>query len=268
MSERKEDIPFEDGSDRDDKSEEGKEERKEKKKRVKKPQGQDSEESSDDSDGNESYESKKNETTRRSKFSSTFIAQNLENFSGGTDGALQHFLGALERARKVAGWGRDELFGVAVMKLRGEALDAYTSADCKNWKELVKCLKERFGTKEPRAIIRRKLNAIVQGPDENPHQFGQRVKTLMAQLRPRKMTEESTAVKELLDQHLCDKFIDGLESKLRRTVLSQRPKSYQEALDIASFEYTLDTLETRGRGQQNHWNSSRDSPNCATSSML
>jgi len=250
MSEKKEEIPFEDGSDRDDKSEEDREEKKEKKKTEGKPQGQDSGESADESDGNESFASTKNEIPRRTRMSMGFVVQNLESFSGGPEGALQHFIDALERARKVAGWDREELFSVAVMKLRKEALDAYTAADCRNWKDLVKCLRERFGSREPRAIVRRKLNAIFQRPDEDPHQYGMRLKTLMAQVQPRKVAGKDSAAKEFFDQYLCDKFIDGLEGKLRRVVLSQRPKSYEEALDIAGYEYTLDTLETRGRGHK------------------
>ncbi|KAE8738237.1 hypothetical protein FOCC_FOCC016282 [Frankliniella occidentalis] len=201
------------------------------------------------STSSDSFESANEETQpNRPKLSSGYLLQNIDPFSGGDEIQLQTFLDSLKRAARLAQWGSEELLQIAVMKLRKDALEYYNASDCRTWKELVHCLKERFGSQEPRAITRRKLNACFQRPDESPMVFGQKLRTLMCKVQP-PSSKADARIKKIFDENLMDRFVDGLQPKLRRIVISRRPASFKEALEIANFEHSLDVMEGSSRNR-------------------
>lgn len=186
------------------------------------------------------------------RFSPTVLVQSIENFASGDIRKLTNFLQAIEHAADIGGWTDLQKFQVAIMKLKSEALECYnTSVGVVDWEQLKTLLVARFGTSEPRAVLRRKLNSCEQRIDEDPVQFGQRLKALQFLIMP-ELQEADEEVRGVVAENLMDRFMDGLRPSLRRTVLSKQPADWQTALEIAQYEYQLEEMDAKTKAARLH----------------
>ncbi|KAE8740152.1 hypothetical protein FOCC_FOCC014350 [Frankliniella occidentalis] len=185
-------------------------------------------------------------TRKRKLLSDSLVIQNIESFKGGDETVLESFLFAIDQAAKSNGWGQDLRFETARLKLRGDALRVVQLSKCTTWEQLCIALRARFGSRELRAVTRRRAAQCAQRGDEDVDTYAERLKTVFAKLQPEDASGlVNPSVAKLWDEMLCDRFVDGLKPSLRRAVLSKAPTSFEYARDIAVMEEQIDALEGR-----------------------
>ena len=177
--------------------------------------------------------------------SNNLLIQSIEPFKTGDDIALDAFLSTFEHAARMNNWTAAQKFDAIQLKLRGEALRVCKIARCANWEQVVARLKARYGSREIRAITRRKVAQCCQGPNEDVLSFAERLRGLLTKLHPEQDGTNNTALREVLSETLLDKFCEGLRPSLRRAVLSKTPESFEKACEVAMLEEQLDALEIR-----------------------
>lgn len=179
--------------------------------------------------------------------SPTILIQSIKPFSEGDPTALKNYFQAVEHVGRIGNWGQQRIFQVGVMKLEGAALECFnTSINVDTWEDFKTLLMARFGTSKPRAILRREMNNAKQRVGEDPVQFSQRLKSLVAQINPNLQAapEEAQAV---VSENLVDRFLDGLRHSLRKTVLSKQPQTWTEAVEMAQYEHQLEEMDQKAR---------------------
>lgn len=177
--------------------------------------------------------------------SNSMLIQSIEPFRGTTDEAtLDSFLSAISHAAKINGWNRSQKFDAAYLKLKGEALRIVQVSKCINWEQLRTVLKARYGSKELRAVTRRKAAACAQRPNEDVTSYAERLKSLFVKLQPEGFDPQADKlVRKLVNESVCDRYIEGLKPSIRRAVLSKAPTSFEEAIEVAVLEEQIDMLE-------------------------
>lgn len=185
--------------------------------------------------------------SRRSSgfISNSMLIQSIEPFRGATDEAtLDSFLSAVGHAAKINGWNRSQKFDAAYLKLKGEALRIVQMSKCATWDQLRTALRARYGSKELRAVTRRKAAACAQRPNEDVTSYAERLKSLFVKLQPAGFDPQADKlVRKLVNESICDRYIEGLKPSIRRAVLSKAPVSFEEAIEVAILEEQIDMLE-------------------------
>lgn len=181
------------------------------------------------------------------QFSPSILIKNIDQFSDGDHRAVKNYFRAVENAATIGNWNDEQTFQIGVMRIKGAALEAYnTSIGVQDWEGLKNLLLARFGSSEPRPILRQKLNDSRQRVGEDPIQFSQRLKTLVSEIHPN-LQEASEEAQAAVSENLTDKFLDGLRPSLRRTVMSKQPQSWAEALEVAQLEHQLEEMNGKTR---------------------
>ncbi|KAJ1519194.1 hypothetical protein ONE63_011200 [Megalurothrips usitatus] len=184
--------------------------------------------------------------TSRKFLSDSVLIQNLDTFKGGDDQQLEVFLTAVDQCGRMNGWSKDQKFYAARVKLRGEALRVAQTAKCNSWEQLCVALRGRYGSKELRAVTRRKVAQCIQRLDEEVSAYAERLKSLFSKIQPQAAdVKVNPQLATVWDEMLCDRFIEGLKPSIRRPVMAKAPADYAAALAAANLEEQLDHLEGR-----------------------
>lgn len=166
---------------------------------------------------------------------------------------IQDFLQELDETAKMAGWTDDITIKVAKTKFKGHPETVLRQnvdlRSCTTMKDFKKKATEAFTTESrPMSIRLQDVMTCVQMPNESINDYADRLRTLGKQLTE---YDSTTQTKTLKDQTLCAQFIKGLRGPMtRRIVLSQKPNSFAEALELARAEERNESIYQTNRSPE------------------
>lgn len=194
-----------------------------------------------DSPGGNSQEGGHRQKDNYATFSNLTHIQFVPEFSGklGTI-KIEQFFERIEEIALIAEWTPGQKGVITRLKLTGEAKEYVdNNLDLKTapYEELHKKLTEWFKTEESHSQLNQQFLTCVQHPGESIKQFATRLsiagnKTLVLCGD----ADEQMWRKKLLDENLTTQFVKGLSGNIRRFVLSNNPRKYEEALALALRE--------------------------------
>ncbi|XP_064465334.1 uncharacterized protein LOC135376787 [Ornithodoros turicata] len=145
-------------------------------------------------------------------------------------------------------WTDEQLIGVARCKMVGTAYSfawhEESTQKVKKFAEFKKPAVARFDT-EPHHVELDIFHGDRQNSNEDVRAFATRVRKLGNDALSAYGGEtcgEQELAKELLKKQLRTQFLDGLRDPVRRFVLSHDPKTFEDAIDVATREERNDRL--------------------------
>lgn len=183
------------------------------------------------------------EEGERSRAKVTSFLPTIVPFSG-CPSEIENFFSSLENIATYAGWTEEDLSFVLGVKLSGIAAE-YFSANIrargvKGYQEVKRALLNRFQDKDLNHDNMRKLTQSYQRPNETVREFAARIEALSFRAISsalRGKPDGDVARQEIL----TGVFLEGLRPQLRRLVLPQNPKSFDDAVRCARLEEDIFT---------------------------
>ena len=162
----------------------------------------------------------------------------INSFTGEGD-TVEEYFSKLDDVGAYARWSdADFRFAVSVT-LRGRALTYYDQnlrvLKLQTFEEVKDALIRRFREKEMCHAPTRKLLSAVQRPNESVREFASRVEALSFRTTPHSLKGKKEGEEARLEL-LCSVFLEGLRNPIKRLVLPHVPKSFSEAVDLATME--------------------------------
>ena len=194
------------------------------------------------------------------------VIGSVDNFDGQQD--LDEWVQMMDRAAEFAGWGPEHSFKAALFRLRGEAGEfaeqLRDEGKISSWTELKDALKERYNTAGKEQWHQYLLNTATQGR-KTVHEWAQTVRKLSLlalgkeSMDPRRTAEAEEAGegggagtpqheprKQLLDYMRKSNFVRGLRSSLRQMVWREKCLTFDEAVQVAAEEETVEASHREG----------------------
>jgi hypothetical protein len=155
----------------------------------------------------------------------------LPNFSGGpTTLRFDRWIKLFDNIVAMSNWTDDETVNMLITKLTGPAHDMLQNildSVTKDYQEIKKLLHERFHGNENQDYFQAQLEEIERQPGENIIAYGFRLKNIFEHGYPKNKqptkAEEATRL-----QMLRQKFLSGLDLKLKNKVRYKEFKDYEE----------------------------------------
>lgn len=147
----------------------------------------------------------------------------IEKFAGGAKENPETFLCTIESAKALYNWEDKQALAYAGLSLKGKALDWFNNQpEFINWSSFRKALIDRFGL-DPKKMLS-KLTKRVQGKKESVRDCADVLRTLVRYSR-------DPHLKATL-QHF---FTEGLRAEVATFVKSQRPQTFEDAVDLGEY---------------------------------
>ena len=136
-----------------------------------------------------------------------------------------------EACAQVNGWNVEEMGKYLVVCLRGHAqlvLSGLPPADRMNYRQLVKCLNNRFSPEHETDFFKVQLRGRTRKSRESLPELAQDITRLVYKAYPR-------APREVHDNLTLDYFVEAItDSELRWRVIQSNPKTLNDAVSVAS----------------------------------
>ena len=147
----------------------------------------------------------------------------VEKFSGGSKENPETFLRTIESAKSLYSWEDKQALAYAGLSLKGKALDWFNNqTEIITWAGFRRALIDRFGL-DPSKMLS-KLTKRTQEEKESVRDYADALRTLVRYSR-------DPHLKATL-QHF---FTEGLRADVATFVKSQRPKSFEEAVELGEY---------------------------------
>ena len=158
---------------------------------------------------------------------------------------LTHF----ELCAKINDWDDKSKTAFLAVRLKRSAQQVYRDlpeATTKSYDDLKEALTKRFDTTKYTERYKSEFKFIKRGKDEGLHELANRVRRLVSLAYP-------NIEAKFRDELARDQFLDALDSReFRLKVRQSRPKSLDEAVDIAAEIETMELAEERRRFKAVH----------------
>lgn len=147
----------------------------------------------------------------------------VEKFSGGSKENPETFLRTIESAKSLYNWEDKQALAYAGLSLKGKALDWFNNqTEMVTWTMFRRALIDRFGL-DPAKMLS-KLTKRTQEEKESVRDYADALRTLVRYSR-------DPHLKATL-QHF---FTEGLRADVATFVKSQRPKSFEDAVELGEY---------------------------------
>lgn len=164
----------------------------------------------------------------------------VPEFTGSSGVSVQNFFDRLDEMSLMGNWTKSQQAIIARMKLKGDA-SAYVQANPALRKSTYENLKTSliawFRTDISVEKLNEEFSACVMRNTETIQQFATRLS--IAGYRTQQDGEdegEQAYAKKALERALLTQFLKGIGGNLKRFVMTHRPKTYEEAIELALHE--------------------------------
>ena len=178
----------------------------------------------------------------------------IDTFAGDAEGiSVREFVDLINIAGTLGKWADATRCQVARLRMRGAARQLLESDPEINttviWPTFVTALKERFKSRETTTTLAQRFYQCDQRTGESVMEYATRIKRLSNQLNESYGTPANTTERDvrrtMMAANTKEVFMRGLNSKIRRQVLSRDPATLEVAITAAIQEELSAALDER-----------------------